>query len=617
MRGLVGALVVAATAMGGTPVAEAGTYDVVSCGAPGAGGINRAWRPEFGGFPPNVPPDPSSYVIADQCPSQLFISSAPPDGTTAPFLTSGNWVFDAPPGNRITRLETWRFGVRLRTAANDPDAGTDGDQGDPWRVFARDDGAQLIGGVFGENCTAPPGAIGCSFGSDTGVGPASRAVYAINVARIAYAVSCETLPNCPRTISNTPIATVKLFGSRVTINDPTRPTLGVGGPLLAGAWRKPNEILTYDARDNASVRAVRLEMAGRTRRDTASCDYHLPAPCPARRAFTLRVPEGAPDGDHAARIVAEDASGNETVVTRRIAIDGTPPGAVLERARGRTIVLSLTDNASGVAGATLEVRRNSTEPYRTLNASVANGRLRARLDRGSASRIDMRVTVRDAAGNVAQGNPTRLTATSAKVGRRFRRVRSGRVKVPFGRSATLRGRLTLSAGQSYAGQTIVATSAVRRRGARPRAAGTAVTDRRGRFSLRVPAGPSRTYRLVFAGSGGALGSARGVSVRVPASSTIRASRTRLSGPARVRFSGRLRNRGQRIPGRGIVLILQGFDNGRWSTFEDTRTDRRGRWRVSYPFSGAPGRYPVRVRIRKVSGYPFELGYSRRLTIRVG
>ena len=172
MRGVVGALVVAATAVAGVPVAVAGTYDVVSCGAPGAGGVNRAWQPEFGGFTDGtvtVPPDPSSYVIADQCPSQLLISSAPPDGTTAPFLTSGNWVFTAPSGNRITRLETWRFGVRLRTAANDSDPGTDGDQGDPWRVFARDEGAQLIGGVFGETCTAPAGAIGCSFGSDTGV----------------------------------------------------------------------------------------------------------------------------------------------------------------------------------------------------------------------------------------------------------------------------------------------------------------------------------------------------------------------------------------------------------------------------------------------------------------
>ena len=51
MRGLVGALVVAATAVGGTPVAEAGTYDVVSCGAPGAGGVNRAWTGGVRGLP--------------------------------------------------------------------------------------------------------------------------------------------------------------------------------------------------------------------------------------------------------------------------------------------------------------------------------------------------------------------------------------------------------------------------------------------------------------------------------------------------------------------------------------------------------------------------------------
>jgi hypothetical protein len=77
----------------------------------------------------------------------------------------------------------------------------------------------------------------------------------------------------------------------------------------------------------------------------------------------------------------------------------------------------------------------------------------------------MRVTVRDNAGNVTQGNPTRLAVTSARIGRHSRRVRSGRVKVPFGRPARLRGRLTLPGGHAFAGQTIVATAAVRRHGA--------------------------------------------------------------------------------------------------------------------------------------------------------
>ena len=145
-----------------------------------------------------------------------------------------------------------------------------------------------------------------------------------------------------------------------------------------------------------------------------------------------------------------------------------------------------------------------------------------------------------------------------------------------------------------------------------------MTDRRGRFSLRVPAGPSRTYRLVFGGAGGALGAARGVSVRVPASSTIRASRTRLSGPGRVRFSGRLRTRGQRIPGRGLVLVLQGRERRPLAHVRGHAHEPQGPLaRRATRFSGRPGRYPIRVRIRRQSSYPFELGYSRALTVRVG
>jgi hypothetical protein len=121
------------------------------------------------------------------------------------------------------------------------------------------------------------------------------------------------------------------------------------------------------------VRAVRLEMGGRTRRVAASCDYHLPAPCPGRRASTLRVPDGTPDGAYGARIVAEDASGNPTALQRTISVDGTPPGAVLERASGRTIVLSLTDNAY----ANVATGRLTEAP-----AAVRDGAARGAGDRG-------------------------------------------------------------------------------------------------------------------------------------------------------------------------------------------------------------------------------------------
>ena len=160
-------------------------------------------------------------------------------------------------------------------------------------------------------------------------------------------------------------------------------------------------------------------------------------------------------------------------------------------------------------------------------------------------------------------------------------------------------------------------SRVRRSGAPLVDVATVTTDGGGRFSAPVARGPSRTIGLRYDGGGDVLRGSRGVAVRVPAASTIRASRTVLRGPGRVGFRGRLRTGGQPIPDRGLVVVLQGRADGRWQTFADTRTDRRGRWRASYRFRGIGGRYPVRARIRRQAGYPYELGYSRRVTVRVG
>jgi hypothetical protein len=610
MRGLAGMVVVGATLLAAVPSASAGTYDVVSCRAPGGGGVNSAWTPLLSSF--NSTTQPEGFDLVYDCPgagSQLTARSAARAGQDAFWSHSANHHFAAPPGTAITKLVIWRWGQMVKTdnGVND------------WKAFGQTDD----GDIPVEGCLQGA-AYECQFGALEPAGSlsnASRAEYAVNTNVLNWGVTCNPpeFRSCPtaRQSDGYPLASMVIYGSVVTITDQQAPTLKPAGPLLADGWRRPSDLVTYDASDSTGIRTARLEIGGRTTRAARPCDYRRPAPCSNVAGGRIAVPAGIPDGTLAARIVAEDAAGNPTVAQRTIKLDGTPPTAVLERASGKSIVIAVSDTASGVASAGIDVRDNSTQPYRTLLSKAENGRLTARLDRGRASRVEMRVTVRDVAGNVAQGTPTRLSATSAKVGRRVRKMRSGRVKVPFGRTARLRGRLTRSASQSLAGQPIVATATVRRRGAPSKPAGSAVTDRRGRFSLRVPAGPSRTYRLVFNGGGDALSAARGVSVRVPASSTIRASRTRVSGRTRVRFSGRLRSRGQRIPGRGLVLVLQGRERGRWRTFEDTRTNGKGHWHASYTFSGRPGRYPIRVRIRRQSSYPFELGYSRALTVRVG
>jgi hypothetical protein len=171
-------------------------------------------------------------------------------------------------------------------------------------------------------------------------------------------------------------------------------------------------------------------------------------------------------------------------------------------------------------------------------------------------------------------------------------------------------------GKPVGGALVVATTAVARRGAPSKELARRTTGRRGGFTLRIPKGPSRVLRLSSPGIGGALGAVGRLSIRVPARSSIHASRRTLSGPGTVRFSGRVRSLGAGFPTRGVVLALQGRENGRWNTFEDLRTDRRGRWSRTHRFRGVPGTYPIRVRIRRQARFPFVLGYSPAVRIRI-
>jgi hypothetical protein len=108
---------------------------------------------------------------------------------------------------------------------------------------------------------------------------------------------------------------------------------------------------------------------------------------------------------------------------------------------------------------------------------------------------------------------------------------------------------------------------------------------------------------------------RPVALRVAAWSSIHASRRVLFARGRVRFSGRLGLRGVHVPPSGKLIDLQAFDAGRWRTFATARArGRHGSWHASNLFSGRPGRFPIRVRIRRESTFPYELGYSRAVTV---
>jgi hypothetical protein len=94
--------------------ASAGTYDVVSCGAPGA---NRAWQ-ATGDF------DDRFFDVAPACP-QLSALSEPRAGVTAPNFTGAGYELNAPSGAILDRMVIWRTGYRFKS--------TDAAQG-PWVV---------------------------------------------------------------------------------------------------------------------------------------------------------------------------------------------------------------------------------------------------------------------------------------------------------------------------------------------------------------------------------------------------------------------------------------------------------------------------------------------------
>jgi len=75
-----------------------------------------------------------------------------------------------------------------------------------------------------------------------------------------------------------------------------------------------------------------------------------------------------------------------------------------------------------------------------------------------------------------------------------------------------------------------------------------------------------------------------------------------------------------VPRRGVPVIFQGRSGGgRFETFADGRANGKGRFTVHYRFrSGSShGRtFTFRVKLRGDARFPYALGYSKRVRVRV-
>lgn len=328
-------------------------------------------------------------------------------------------------------------------------------------------------------------------------------------------------------------------------------------------------------------------------------------------------------------------------------IVGTPSGDLLDPAQPvagvRAVSFSATDQGSGVYGARIEVDGQTVvsdivdgnngrcaKPFTAVvpcrtNASGTLSVNTAALPDGVHS---MRLVVTDAtetnsvsygpvqvrtANQAAVCDPA-LTVKTTPVIARWKGTKSSAVTRRSGRG-TVVGKVAHTSG----GLQVDLLARERRSGAVSTILASTTTASNGSFTLAVPPGPSRRVRAaihrqptdpVFACS-------RGLNLRVPARATLHASPHSLAPGGRIRLSGRLA--GGRIPSRGKLIDLQAREQGNWHTFASVRTKRSGSFSTHYRFhSSAPRKtYPMRVRVRPESSYPYALGYSKpvRVTVR--
>ena len=186
------------------------------------------------------------------------------------------------------------------------------------------------------------------------------------------------------------------------------------------------------------------------------------------------------------------------------------------------------------------------------------------------------------------------------------------------RRPVLKGTLTRD-GAPIAGAVLDVLAKIRVAGANMTKIGEVRTDANGAYSLRVPGGPSRVLRVAYKAYLGdsEYASWTDVSQRVRARVDFRAVTRRVGLRGRARFAGKVR--GGYVPRRGKLIELQAYDAGRWRTFRTVRTNRSGSFRTSYSFKHvlSSRSYRFRARARYEPSYPFLLGTSRTVRVRVG
>lgn len=414
---------------------------------------------------------------------------------------------------------------------------------------------------------------------------------------------------------------------------------GVGGSLLGGGWLRGSQTLSATASDagggvstlSGSVNGAGVAVGGGCDTGGLGFPYSGPiVPCQGNAGFNQQVNTATGpfhNGANTVRIAASDYPGNGSQVVEQTAlVDNVAPTLTFTNEQdpnaAETIRADVSDQHSGVAGAKLFMRTVGASDWQALETKIVDGQARAQVDSGSfpAGEYEFRASASDVAGNTsettrrANGDPMRLTfplRQPVELRAHLNRGGSRSQVVRYGTDAKAKGVLFDPSGEPIIGAevTIVenfgAGALIRER------VSTSTTNEKGKWREKIPAGPSRDVRVVFGGTGKFAPAGTGVGTfLVRSRASLRTSRESVPAGKTVRFKGRVRHFGARIPSGGKLLELQvRVKTGRWQTVgESFRTNEEGVYRRSYRFGrhyGQDALFRFRLKVKREANWPYK------------
>ncbi len=631
-----------------TGEARAGTYLVAQCGW----GVGADLDPTL---PPTI--GPAFYFDASGCPvrpgsgpyGMAFEGAVASDGAVG--QARARWV--APGGTRFTAAQLFWAGTA---------------QAGNWEGFGTEaDGVYRV--------------LDYTFGS---AGPETVDL-PIEGQAWMFEAFLQCLLGGPIYCTRSTPSTMRLSSLTFQLEDEQPPQAWLGGPLVATGWHRgtvPLELASSDAGSGVAGETATIDGAT-VLADAPTCATQLiesetratkmqPCPSIASRSVEVDTTELA-DGAHSVGGCATDFAGDGGCAAEaRIEVDNSPPTVAIHGASEGEVSATVSDRYSGVGSGTISVRRSDTEGWTDLPTDLdrdgpGTATLGARLPDLGAGTYFLRVVATDVVGNASSAQ-TRVAVSAAEThggaagpggkgsgpgregpgqagkapssGADGRSSTSGQathlsvrlvgtggegsgsgLTVDYGTAVEVRGRLTDAQRRGVDGQrvAVVVRGAAGIGGAPERR--RPVTDRGGRFGLRLPAGTSRRILVSFHGGGGlAPAPRRSLALRVRAAVSLAAEPTELDTGESVRLHGRVLLGQARVSRRGKLVAIQYLERatGRWRPALVVRTDSKGRFDTKYRFRYVTGLAEIRLRATAPAegGWPFSRGSSAPVTVEV-